>query len=317
MPLMKKCIVLLLSLSFQLFGAVENSVIPLMDSLYHNQQASMQSVVQNRNDILRVMTFNMLYNVKNAEDKLPLKHRWGQRKFRLFQYLEFSKADIISSQELQEDQVKDVVGALGPHYGHYGLKTRENENRTDTNAIFFNTDRLELLEGITLFYEEVGGNGFTYAYFKDKYLNKNVVVLNTKLSWGIGWQAMKKRASEATQLSQFVAFLPLQEPILLMGDFNTLYFLDGKSLVKILTQNCLNDSEILSIFGHFGPYCSINNSVFLTPFVGPDLKGFILDRIFVNKQISVVTHAIDTAKVDGEFPSDHFPVIVDIFFNDK
>lgn len=305
---MKKCIVLLLSLSFQLFGGVENSVIPLMDSIY-------EQYVHNRNDKLRVMTFNMLYNVKNAEDKLPFKHRWGQRKSRLFEYLAFARVDIISSQELQEDQVQEVVMALGPHYSHYGLKTRENENRTDTNAIFFNTDRLELLEGKTLFYEEVGGNGFTYAYFKDKDLNKKFVVLNTKLSWGIGWQAMKKRASEATYLSQFVAFLPPHEPILLMGDFNTLYFLDGKSLVKILTQNCLNDSEISSIFGHFGPYCSINNSVFLTPFVGPVLKGFILDRIFVNDQISVVAHAIDTAKVDGEYPSDHFPVIVDIVFN--
>jgi endonuclease/exonuclease/phosphatase family metal-dependent hydrolase len=310
---MKKCLILLLSLSFQLFGGVENSIIPLMDSIY--QEAYMQNVVQNRNNKLRVMTFNMLYNVKNAEDKLPIKHRWAQRKFRLFEYLEFANADIIGSQELQEDQVEDVQIALGPHYSSYGLKTRENENRTDTNAIFFNTDRLELLEGKTIFYEEVGGNGFSYAYFKDKWLNKKFVVLNTKLSWGLGWQAMKRRMAEATQLSQFVALLRPYEPILLMGDFNTLYFLDGKSIMKTLTQNCLNDSETTSIFGHFGPFCSINNSVFLKPFVGPELKGFILDRILVNDQISVVAHGIDTAKINGEFPSDHFPVIVDIVFN--
>jgi endonuclease/exonuclease/phosphatase family metal-dependent hydrolase len=146
-------------------------------------------------------------------------------------------------------------------------------------------------------------------------LNKNLIVINTKLSWGITWKAMKKRLSEVIKLNAFINLLSTCEPILLLGDFNTLYFLDGKSIVKALTENNLKDSENLSIFRHFGPYCSINNSnILLTPFIGPELKGVILDRIFVNEYFCVLAHAIDIAKVNGEFPSDHFPVIADILF---
>ena len=48
--------------------------------------------------------------------------------------------------------------------------------------------------------------------------------------------------------------------------------------------------------------------------MGPKLTGFILDHIFVSERIDVFTHGIDTAKVNGEFPSDHFPVIADVHF---
>ena len=44
--------------------------------------------------------------------------------------------------------------------------------------------------------------------------------------------------------------------------------------------------------------------------------GFVLDLILVNDQVEVFTHGIDTAKVNGEFPSDHFPVIADIAFKE-
>ena len=73
------------------------------------------------------------------------------------------------------------------------------------------------------------------------------------------------------------------------------------------------DARSKSTFGHFGPLCSITNSrKTLKPFVGPDLPGFVLDHIFVNGQVEVLTHGIDVAKVDGQYPSDHFPVVCDL-----
>lgn len=321
---MKKYIIILISLSFQLYGIVADSVLPLMETVCGqdlevnnnpNLEDWKQYAIQNQHKKLRIMTFNMLYNVKNAEDKLPLKHRWLYRKPRLLEYLAYAKADIICSQELQEDQVEELMHFLGKNYSYYGLKTRENEGRTDTNAIFFNVYRFDLIDARTIYYSDAGGNAFTYCYFKDRLLNKKFVVVNTKLSWGISWGAIKKRFLEATQLSQFTSLLPSDEPILLMGDFNILRFLDEESIVKVLTRNNLKEGKMQSIFGHFGPFCSItNSSIIFTPFTGPELKGYILDRIFVNELVWILTHAIDTAKVNGEFPSDHFPVVADILF---
>jgi|GEM_PF-6619660 len=38
------------------------------------------------------------------------------------------------------------------------------------------------------------------------------------------------------------------------------------------------------------------------------------DHLFINAQVGIFTHAIDPAGVEGEFPSDYFPVFVDLFF---
>lgn len=85
-----------------------------------------------------MMTYNMLYNDKSAEALLPEKYQWNARKPRLLDYLAFARADIIGSQELQEDQIQEVMNALENDYAYYGVKTGVNEGRTDTNAIFFN-----------------------------------------------------------------------------------------------------------------------------------------------------------------------------------
>lgn len=319
-------------MSFQAFAAVEESILPLMDTIYHQdfgkkvnqkQKELMRYASQKQPQKLRMMTYNMLYNAKDAEDKLPAKHRWDNRKPRLLEYLSYAKAHIIGSQELQEDQVQEVMSLLGDHYGYYGEKTRQNEGRSDTNAIFFNKNRIELLEAKTIPYQdEKCENAFTYCYFKDKVSNKKFVVLNTKLSWG----DTDRRLAEATQLNHFSTLLSTEEPIIVMGDFNVYPFIlhkrniffDGDYIEQVLVGKNLKDARMKSIFGHFGPLCSITNSKeTIEPFIGPQLTGFILDHILVNDHVDILTHGIDTAKVNEEFPSDHFPVIADIIFKDE
>jgi endonuclease/exonuclease/phosphatase family metal-dependent hydrolase len=286
------------------------------------QKESIQNVIQHQNQKLRVMTYNMLYNKKSAEALLPEKHQWNARKPRLLEYLFFAMADIIGSQELQEDQIQEVMSALENNYAYYGIKTRLNEGRSDTNAIFFNPKRLELIESKTISYENrVGDNAFTYCRFKDKVTNKSFYVMNTKLTWG----NTERRLAEASQLTEFANSLPSDEPILVIGDFNLFpftehknnLFFDGIFIEKVLTEYNLEDARNKSIFGYFGPLCSITNSKKnLAPFVGPELIGFILDHILVNDRVEVFSHGIDVARVNGEFPSDHFPVIADVFFKE-
>ena len=144
-------------------------------------------------------------------------------------------------------------------------------------------------------------------------------MINTKLTWG----DVGRRLAEATQLNHYSNLPPLGEPVILLGDFNTFPFIqhernmffDGGYIEQTLAGKNLQDAKLKSIFGHFGPQCSITNSRrTLEPFIGPQLSGFILDHIFVNDEVEVFTHGIDTAKVEGEFPSDHFPVVADLFF---
>ena len=161
----------LIVFSFQAFASVNESILPSIDTIYNqdfgkkvnkNQKELMKYAVQRQDQKLRLMTYNMLYNAKDAEDKLPVKHRWDSRKPRLLEYLSYAKADLIGSQELQDDQVHEVISLLGANYGYYGEKTRQNEERSDTNAIFFNRNRLELIEAKTIPYkDEKFENAFT------------------------------------------------------------------------------------------------------------------------------------------------------------
>lgn len=146
-------------------------------------------------------------------------------------------------------------------------------------------------------------------------------VMNTKLTWG----NTDRKLAEASQLSEFANSLPADEAVLVLGDFNLFpftehkknLFFDGTFIEKVLTERNLEDARGNSIFGYFGPLCSITNSKKnLAPFVGPELTGFILDHILVNDRVQVCSHGIDVARVNGEFPSDHFPVIVDVFFRE-
>lgn len=319
----------LIGASTQACATVEESILPSMDNVYtqdfgkkinKKQKELMQQAVQKQQQKLRIMTYNMLYNAEDAEDKLLPKHRWDSRKPRLLEYLSYVKADIIGSQELQEDQIQEIMSALGTTYASYGEKTRRNEGRTDINAIFFNKNRIELIEAKTIPYkDDQCENAFTYCYFKDKLTDKKFVVLNTKLSWS----SPDRRLAEAVQLNEFSNLLPAQEPILVLGDFNTYPFIlhkrniffDGDYIEQVLAGKNLKDAKIKSAFGHFGPLCSITNSKEnLAPFTGPQLVGFVLDHILVNDQVEVFTPGIDTTKVNGEFPSDHFPVIADVAF---
>lgn len=322
----------LLAASFQVSAAVEESVLPSMENIYlqdfggkinRDQKALMQKAIQNKSQKLRLMTYNMLYNAPEAEDKLPIKHRWEDRKPRLLEYLLYATADVIGSQELQEDQVQEVMSFLGNTYGYYGEITRENEGRTDINAIFYNKIRLELIDSKTIPY--IDGhcqNAFTYCRFKDRSTNKEFVVLNTKLSWG----NPDRRLAEAVQLNDYSSHFSSNDPVVVLGDFN-LYpfilhksniFFDGDYVERVLAGKNLKDAKSISAFGHFGPLCSITNSRdTLEPFIGAQLIGFVLDHILVNEEVEVLAHGIDTAKVAGEFPSDHFPVIAEVSFRNN
>lgn len=316
------------TLSIQIYATVTESILPSMDAIYcgHfarklNKEQKELMLERAQEQKLRIMTYNMLYNAKEAEKRLLPKHRWELRKHRLLEYLSYAQADIIGSQELQTDQVQEVMSVLGPTYCYFGEKTRQNEGRSDTNAIFYKKERLELLSAKTIPYnDDEYENAFTYCTFRDKLSDKKIVILNTKLSFS----DPNRRLSEAIQLNQFASSFSDKIPMIVLGDFNifpfffhkkNIYF-DEKHIVQAIEGKLLKDSRSNFLFGHFGPCYSINNSILsFKPFAGAQLPGFVPDRIFVNNSVNILLYSIDPTKVDGEFPSDHFPIVVDVVLN--
>jgi len=333
-----KIFILSLLASFTpLFGTVNHSILPLMNTPFLKDLSgkineSQKEAIENAlcsSKPLRVMSFNMLFNLPISEEKLDSVNRWPARGSRLIEYLAWACPDLIGTQELQRDQIQEINRELHETYGYYGMGTGCWGERGDVPTVFYKKSRLELLEGNTHYFSDsfekpIFGasayhNTFIVCRFWDICEEREFYLINTHLAFS----NIEKRYYEATLLRNFINRLPAHIPIIMTGDFNTfpfrqelgLPFYDGEEILSILESSCVKDSQKLALLGHFGPISSTNYCLERNkPFCVKGTPGVILDHIFVNPFIRVLRHGIDPAEVDGYFPSDHFPVIADLQF---
>jgi len=81
-------------------------------------------------------------------------------------------------------------------------------------------------------------------------------------------------------------------------------------------RTALKNAESCSLVGHFGPISTFtNSSTGTTPFQGTGTPGVVLDYIYASDKVIILTHATEPGTVDGHFPSDHMPVIVDFIID--
>ncbi|MBS0623322.1 MAG: endonuclease/exonuclease/phosphatase family protein [Verrucomicrobia bacterium] len=319
--------------SISLVGSVGNSIIGAIDQLAitdldkkinSSQSTDMVEISSLISRKLRVMSFNMLLNYDEAH--LDVIDRWEHRKNRVMEYVTWAHPDILGTQELQADQLEDILKGIGHDYAYYGLGVKDGDKQGDIPAIFYLKDRFTLIESRTYYYSDTPDvvsndpfgkkNTFTCCLFKDRKSDKPFLVINTHLSFS----TVERRYDQACRLRDFLIKNRFNCPVFITGDFNTfpfrqqldLPFYDGDLIVRILEQGGVTDSLKLAVFGHFGPIDSTNFCAETKkPFCSQGTPGVILDHIFVSPNVTVIAHGIDPAKVDGHFPSDHFPVIVD------
>ena len=311
-----------LLLTATLYGEVHNSALPnatfssyesIISRSSSDQAIDIERVVNHGNEQLRFMTFNMLANWSTHEARLPIQHRWPSRCTRVVEYLEYAAADLIGSQELQIDQIEDLMTELAPTYAWYGER---REKGGEYEAIFYRHDRLDLLEGKTLPLAE--SNVVTLGHFRDRVTGGEFIALNMHFNFS----SMDSRQAEAEALRDLVSELPEGLPIVALGDFNTfpnrpelkIPFLDGNRIDRIISSGRLTDSREIAVLGQYGSTTSSNfNESTKCAFEHTGLTpGVILDHIYITDGITVLTHTIDPALVDGEFPSDHLPLVADV-----
>lgn len=318
-----------------LLGVVDNSILPQLDQLFtldlekklsRQQIEEMESYTFSLEQKLRVISFNMLFNL--TDHRLAPVNRWKKRKNRVIEYIRWGKPDLIGSQELQKKQLEDLIYVLGDDYDFYGEVATGGIRSGEIPAIFYRKDRLELLEGNTYYFSETPEvrktgpfakkNNFSLARFRDKMTDREFIVLNTHL----GFTEIERRRYEACKLRDFLLENSFDLPIILTGDFNTfplrldldnLPFYDGNEILRIIGESRLINSMEAALYGHIGPISSTN----FCPkkkkvFKGLGQPGVILDHIFVSSGIKVIAHGIDPATINGHFLSDHFPVVADL-----
>jgi endonuclease/exonuclease/phosphatase family metal-dependent hydrolase len=90
-------------------------------------------------------------------------------------------------------------------------------------------------------------------------------------------------------------------PVILMGDFNV----EPNSEVITEAKTVLSDSKEKATVV-FGPEATFNGFMYNEPVTRR------IDYIFVSDVISVEKYAVLSSSIDFKFPSDHFPVFVQV-----
>jgi endonuclease/exonuclease/phosphatase family metal-dependent hydrolase len=334
-------ILLLLSLSFSssLWALrVTDSVALQMEALERGeglaaekyswaQWQDVQRALAAQKGRVRVMSYNMLFNLN--EDQLEPQHHWERRLSRIVELIRTLDPDVIGSQELQQDQLDDLLEEIHTTYAFFGRGTIDGHAKGEINGIFYRKNRFTPLVHRVWWMGQTpdspGPDHFvpvartlTMVQLLDKVTQERLAFFNTHFSFG----SANSRDESARFIAQLTSQYAAEIPVIVMGDFNLfpnqpdlkgLPFLDGPWAYQLLTKTCLVEARDVSVLGHLGPLSTYTNQgLDPTPFVGTGNPGIILDHIFISRSICVLLHAIDPARVDGNFPSDHMPVVADI-----
>lgn len=286
---------------------VKNAQIILFVILAISNAFAMETPAPNP---LRIMTFNIRCGVREKASK----NLWQNRRARVIELIESLHPDIMGLQEPTIEQMNDLEKALklswfGANRGSswFGLAPDEY------NPIFYNNERLELLESGTFSINPCTKMEYlwdrkkygllpricTWGKFKDRATQQEFFVFNTHLDH---LYAEAQRHGLETIL-KFIDEKPANIPLIFMGDFNTEITPD---LQTSTLKNFINTSTIAR--EKAGPEETRTGWYF------EELKK--IDHILVRKGTSIeVLQQQTIVEPDKDtLPSDHRPVIDDLIF---
>lgn len=256
-------------------------------------------------DTLKVMTYNLRY----ASTSKP--NAWPDRRPIMKDCVKEADPDIIGTQEGVYHQLKELEADL-KDYRWIGTG-REGGSRGEFMAIYYKQDRFEPLEYDHFWLsdtpEVIGSVTWghtvkrmvTWVRFKDKKAGTEFYLVNTHFDHQI--QLAREKAAEL--LLARVKKLNPDLPLIITGDFNAKGGAN-KAYDTLTADQWLTDTwqtakekrgEIVATFNNFKAKIPGDNRI-----------DWILTRnIAAPAWIQIVT-----CEKDGQFPSDHFPVMTEI-----
>lgn len=244
----------------------------------------------------------LTYNVQHAIlDEGP---EWEQRRSGVAERIRTADPDVLGLQECAGEQHGDVAADL-PGYEWVGVATEPGSGEHDPIGY---REEWSLIETETRWLSKSGEPGsvgwdagyprvVTTATLRDE-TGDVVTVCNTHFDH-LGPQARKE---SATLLQRLVDEFPSDRPIIALGDFNTE---PGQpaydQLVNGDGSRQLHDARAVAA-ATSGPGTTLTDFDSLRP-------NRAVDHVFVISNLSVEQYAVDTAKANGQFPSDHLPVV--------
>lgn len=254
---------------------------------------------------LKIMTYNIRLDVTSDGE-----NDWTHRKEFLNGQIQFYAPDIFGVQEALPNQVLDIAKVLS-QYNYVGTG-RDGIGKGESSNIFYKTEKFKVMESntfwlsatpdtISLGWDAACNRVCTYALLKNKKSNKMIWVFNTHLDH-MGDVARTKGLELI--LSRIEKLNTKKYPVVLMGDFNS----EPETDRIVALKNKMNDAKTISKEKPFGPYGTFNG------FKYNEATTHLIDYIFLSKSnaITVNKYAVLTDAKNLKYPSDHFPVFIEI-----
>lgn len=263
---------------------------------------------QNRNvSSLNIATFNI--RMDTPKDSLDA---WSHRKEMVNGLIRFHDFDIFGIQEGFHHQITDI---LEPGtYAYVGVGRDDGKEAGEHSAIIYKRERFLVLDKGDFWFSEtpdIPGKGWdatccnricSWAKFKDVASGKAFYFFNVHYDH----QGKEARRQSSRLLMKKIRQIAEGYPVICTGDFNAV---PGSEPIQIILEDgLLNDSYRVTLkppYGTTGTSNSFN--------VQAEMKNRI-DYIWTTKDIMVHKYGVLNDVQDGHFPSDHFPVMINVSF---
>lgn len=258
----------------------------------------------NQRDLtLRVMTFNLRF----AHTEPP--NLWVDRRPVVREVLERWAPDIVGTQEGEFHQLVDIGRDL-PDYPWIGLG-REGGSHGELMAVLFRRDRVEPLEFDHFWLSDtpavVGSRGWgnrvprmvTWVRFRDLRTDGEFYLLNTHLDH----QSEEARERSARLILERIGDFDPALPLVVTGDFNAPA--DDNPVYTLLAD----DGPLEDVWRALGKEEPSLGTYHAFDGVESDAERGRIDWILTRGDVAALEAEVITHSHDGQYPSDHFPVL--------
>lgn len=262
---------------------------------------------------LRLMTFNIRY--ATADDG---ENRWERRRAHVIELIRSRRPDIVGLQEVLHSQFQELCAAL-PEFAATGVGRDDGRTGGEYAPILFRARRFEVLDFGTFWFSDTPdvpgskswGNSIPRICTRARLRQRDVggptlSVYNVHLDH----VSAASRLRSVDALMRRIAARPVDDPVIVMGDFNA-----GENSPEIV--------RLRTLPLHVGPRPSPPARTLADTFrmlhpdaadVGTyhafrgDRGGAKIDYVFVDPRFETLEAEIVHEERDGRYPSDHFPV---------
>jgi len=252
-------------------------------------------------------SYNIRYDNENDIGNL-----WVDRLPKIIDLIRFHEIELIGTQEGLSHQIKQLSEGLD--YSYLGVGRDDGTEKGEFTAILYDDSKLKLLDQGTFWLSptpEKPSKGWdaalnricSWGKFEDKN-GKTFYVFNAHYDH-IGQQAREE--SSKLVMEKVAEINQENAPAILMGDFNVNP--ENAAYLTITSNTDWQDSRVMSTIPSYGPAGTF------TGFDWEKMPDAIIDHIFVKGNLQVKRHGILTDNYGKKYPSDHFPILVEVIFN--